>query len=96
MNSFSLRIYIYISTIVWWIQAHAQSDDYSDDVLGRYKRGLDEMDEMMDGMQGIHISFHDILMVALLAVACYIFGKIWKGCTYMLILVAVALYFMTH
>ncbi|UKK48552.1 hypothetical protein L6475_00890 [Prevotella sp. E9-3] len=97
MNSFSLRIYILICTTVWWLQTHAQSDDYGASDRGR--RGMEEveeMDEMMDGVEGFNLTFSDILMIVLLVVACYIFGKIWKGCSYLLVLVAVILYFMNH
>lgn len=100
MNSFSLRIYILICTLIWWLQALAQSGrDYYDDYSDRGRRGMDEvegMDEMMDGVEGFNLTFSDILMVILLVVACYIFGKIWKGCSYLLVLVAVILYFMIH
>lgn len=100
MNSFSLRIYILICTLIWWLQALAQSGrGYYDDDSDRGRRGMDEveeMDEMMDGVEGFNLTFSDILMIVLLVVACYIFGKIWKGCSYLLVLVAVILYFMNH
>ncbi len=100
MNSFPLRIYILICTLIWWLQALAQSGrDYYDDDSDRGRRGMEElqeMDGMMEGVEGFNISFLDILMVVLLVAACYIFGKIWKGCSYLLVLVAVILYFMIH
>ena len=100
MNSFSLRIYILICTLIWWLQALAQSGrGYYDDDSDRGRRGMDEveeMDGMMDGVEGFNLTFSDILMIVLLVVACYIFGKIWKGCSYLLVLVAVILYFMIH
>lgn len=43
--------------------------------------------------QSIQIRFSDILMVILVVFSCYVFGKIWKGCSYLIILVAVLFYF---
>lgn len=57
-----------------------------DDLLG------DTMD--IDPMP-IHIGFSDILMVVCLLIACYIFGKIWKGCSYLLLILAALLYYLT-
>ncbi len=51
-----------------------------------------------DGMLGMyeqnsfHFDFFDILLFILLLVACYVFGKIWKGCSYLLLVIA-AIYF---
>lgn len=42
----------------------------------------------------IHIRFSDIMMLILVAFLCYVFGKIWKGCSYLIILIAVLFYFM--
>ena len=42
------------------------------------------------------ISISDVIMLAALILVCYVFGKIWKGCTYLIILVAALLYYMTH
>ena len=42
---------------------------------------------------GIHITFSDVLTVVFVIVCCYVFGKIWKGCTYLIILLAVLYYY---
>lgn len=56
----------------------------------------DELSEGMEDMMQsspISISFSDILMVALLLASCYVFGKIWKGCTYLIIVMALLYFF---
>ena len=44
----------------------------------------------------LHITFDDVIMVVLLLVACYVFGKIWKGCSYLLLILAALLFYMTR
>ena len=69
-----------------------------DDMNTAVQRGADDltgMDEMVD-YQSFHISFTDILMVIVIIAACYVFGKIWKGCTYMIIAVSALFYFLLH
>lgn len=80
--------------IIMSLTARAQFEDEGsslsrkkeDDLLG------DTMD--IDPMP-IHIDFSDILMVVCLLIACYIFGKIWKGCSYLLLILAALLYYLT-
>ena len=75
------------------IQLWAQDDD--DDFLGRPSKGDDS--NMMDGMtdyQPIHFSFNDVIIVVLLLVACYVFSKIWKGCSYLLLASAALMYYL--
>ena len=60
----------------------------------RSSSDYNEMDGMMD-YQPIHFGLDDILMVVMLLVCCYVFGKIWKGCSYLILLLAAAyLYFL--
>jgi hypothetical protein len=33
--------------------------------------------------------------VLMLILACYVFGKIWKGCSYLLIIIAALFYYLT-
>lgn len=93
----SLRIYILLLAIVAKLQLWAQPDD--DDDIGGVMPGrgtsLDDMEDYLD-YQPFHISFSDVLMIVLLLVACYVFGKIWKGCSYLLLVVAAIFYYMTH
>lgn len=50
------------------------------------------MDGMMD-YQPIHFGLDDVLMVVMLLVCCYVFGKIWKGCSYLILLLAAAYFY---
>ena len=53
------------------------------------------MDGYMD-YQPIRFDLDDVVMVVLLLVACYVFGKIWKGCSYLLLILAALLFYMTR
>lgn len=84
-------------TLFGWLRAIAQPDD-DDDLGGMLPRrggGLDDMEDLIE-YRPFHISFSDVLMVVLLLVACYVFGKIWKGCAYLLLIFAALFYYVTH
>ena len=97
MNQLSLKIYLIICLALMHLKSWAQVDSDEDIAGERGTRGgmMDGMEDFAD-YQSLHISFSDILMVVLLIAACYVFGKIWKGCTYMILIVAAVLFFMTH
>ncbi len=94
MNNLSLRIYFLLCSLVAWFQAWAQDDD-DDEALDGPKGGLEEnpFEDLMD-YQPIHFRISDILIIIGILVSCYFFGKIWKGCTYLILLVAVVFYFL--
>ncbi|MBQ9667555.1 MAG: hypothetical protein IJV45_02240 [Prevotella sp.] len=50
---------------------------------------------MMD-YQPLHFGMTEIMVVVLLLLACYVFGKIWKGCSYLILLIAAAFYFLLN
>jgi len=90
----SLRIYAFICLLLTQLRLWAQDEE---DFGPLRDRGDVDGMEMMEGMADyhpFHIRFTDILLIVLLLVACYVFGKIWKGCTYLLIAFAVLLYFL--
>jgi hypothetical protein len=97
MNNLSLRIYFLLCSLVTWFQAWAQDDEDEDDVIGGPKRGLEEnpFEDFMD-YQPLNFRISDILLVIGTLVACYVFGRIWKGCTYLILLVAVIFYFLAR
>ena len=96
MNNLSLRLYMLLLSAMTWLQSFAQDNDDDGDISNR-RGDYDEfsMDGYMD-YQPIHFRFSDVLMVIFLLVACYVFGKIWKGCTYLILIVAVVFYFLLH
>ena len=51
------------------------------------------MDNLMD-YRPFHIRFSDIVTCIIIVAACYVFGKIWKGCTYMIIALVFIYYFV--
>lgn len=94
MNHLSLRIYFLLLTAVNWLRSFAQDDD--DDELFDFRRtNADEfpMDNLMD-YRPFHIRFSDIVTCIIIVAACYVFGKIWKGCTYMIIALVFIYYFV--
>ena len=54
-----------------------------------------ELEEMVD-YHAIHISLSDIIIVLLVVVSSYVFGKIWRGCTYLIIVLGVVFYMLLH
>lgn len=81
----------------WWLRSFAQSDDDDDLLPGgpSGRGGMEDMEDLMD-YQSFRIGFDDVVMIVLLLLACYVFGKIWKGCSYLIIVLAVIFYYITH
>lgn len=98
MERLSLRLYVLLCAAICWVKSFAQDEDDEDlDIGGR--RNTEDMMSLEDYMDitdypQIHIRFSDILMVILVVFSCYVFRKIWKGCSYLIILVAVLFYFL--
>lgn len=91
---------VYMAVCGWLLAMATWAQDYDDDDLdgGSGRRGVDELDGM-DGMMGyrpIRFDTEDIIIVVALLLACYVFGKIWKGCSYLIIVIAAAFYFLLH
>jgi len=95
MTNISLRLYALLCLLLTYLSIWAQDDDDLSELVRKGTDDLTNMEEMVD-YRPFHIRFSDILMVILLVAACYVFGKIWKGCIYLIIAVAVLFYFMTH
>lgn len=98
IDNFTLRVYFFLCLLLTNIRAWAQGDD--DDLDIRPKRGADitevfNMDEGAD-YSAFNLRLSDILLIALLIVACYVFGKIWKGCIYLLLAFAALMYFLSR
>jgi len=96
MTRFLLRTYLVLCSLACSLQTWAQVFD-DDDVPSEKGRSLgDDLEGMGDMMdyQPIHFGIGEVFSVVLLLVACYVFGKIWKGCSYLLLLVAAVLYYM--
>lgn len=100
MDNIALRLYVLLCTVMMWLQTFAQDDDDDDDFgfSGGGNFNPDDMSDMEDMMDlgAFHLSFSNIIAVILLLVACYVFGKIWKGCTYLILILAVIFYYMLH
>lgn len=98
MKQLIFRVYM----LLWgWLLALATwAQDYDDDDLDGVsgRRGMDDLEGMDDMMSYRPIRFdtEDIIIVVALLLACYVFGKIWKGCSYLIIVIAAAFYFLLH
>ena len=70
--------------------------DGDEDGSGIGRRGDSDMDMDMEGFDysPMSFSFGDIVMVVLVLVLAYIFGKVWKGCSYLFIAAIAILYFL--
>ena len=80
-----------------YLSALAQDNDDMTENVPK-PSGMDDfsgLDEMVD-YQPLHISFMDVMTVVGIVAACYVFGKIWKGCIYMIIVVAILFYYLLH
>ena len=99
MKNLSLKIYLSVCMLVLFLRSHAQTIDIDGQARGRRGRDaqeeLDGMDSYMD-YQPLRFGIDDVIMVVLLLVACYVFGKIWKGCSYLLLIFAALVYYLTH
>ncbi len=62
-----------------------------------YPEGLEDLDDtpisLWDSMAS-NVTVELIIWLIVLVIACYVFGKIWKGCSYLLILYAAIMYFI--
>ncbi len=95
LEQISLRLYFLVFMFLNKILLWAQDDD--NDYMGSTSRSRDVDAFDSEGMmeyQPIHFRMSDIIMVVLLLIACYVFGKIWKGCSYLLLAFAALMYYM--
>lgn len=96
MKEILLRLNLLILTCIYSILSFAQ--DFESNQGDKFDKNGNELD-LMDGdmdYQPFSFSFFDILLILLLIACCYIFGKIWRGCTYLIILLAVIFYFLSR
>ena len=80
------------------LPAWAQLYDGDETLVDRVKTDtIDdfELEEMVD-YHAIHITLSDIIIVLLVVVSSYVFGKIWRGCTYLIIVLGVIFYMLLH
>lgn len=98
MNKLSLYIWSLLVLLSMHLPAWAQVYDGDEALVDRVKTDtIDdfEVEEMVD-YHAIHISLSDIIIVLLVVVSSYVFGKIWRGCTYLIIVLGVVFYMLLH
>ena len=103
MKIFCSRVYVLLCMLAirWQCLAQTAGRDYDDDIPDPPKRksDIDDLSEVIEegyDVMPIHITFSDVLTLIFILVVCYVFGKIWKGCSYLIILLAAVFYFITH
>lgn len=99
MKQLFYRVYVLLCIFVLRLRAVAQVADDDDvvDVMPGRGSGKDTSDmDMLEDMEftPIRITFDDVLTVVVLLVACYVFGRIWKGCSYLILILAGIFYFV--
>ncbi len=96
MEKLSLKLYLIACLLLMKLHLFAQDDD-DDDIISAFRHNSDSMDDMSDLVTPhLRITFSDIVNVALVLLASYIFGKIWKGCSYLIIALAVVFYILSR
>lgn len=98
MKIFCSRVYVLLCMLAIRWQCLAQTMGEDDEGLPVSKRTDDEGDltSMLDEEYpdwGIHVTFSDVLTVVFVIACCYVFGRIWKGCTYLIIILAALYYY---
>ena len=95
-----IRLYLLLLSFVFSLRFYAQGEFGDDDMpAGGEKRGIEEGLNPADldlDYPRFHLGLDDILMIVVLLVACYVFGKIWKGCSYLLLIVAALFYYLNR
>lgn len=97
MEKISLRLYVLLCTAIMWLQSWAQDNVENDDMTGR--RQIDSSEESIDDLleyQQIDINISDVIAILLVILACYVFGKIWRGCSYLIIVIAAIFYYLAR
>ena len=97
MEKISLRLYVLLCTAIMWLQSWAQDNVENDDMTGR--RQIDSSEESIDDLleyQQIDINISDVITILLVILACYVFGKIWRGCSYLIIVLAAIFYYLAR
>ena len=99
MKQLYYRLYALFMIIVFSLHSFAlgEFDDDEMPVAGGGRRTLDDELNPMDmdmGYPRLRLHLDDILSIVALIIACYVFGKIWKGCSYLIIVLAVVYYYV--
>ena len=97
MRNLYLRACLLLYTLYFHLCIFADVvGDGDEEGNGIGRRGDSDMDMDMEGLDYSPISFSisDIVMVVLVLVLAYIFGKVWKGCSYLFIAAIAILYFL--
>ncbi len=98
MNQIVLRLHILLCSVISWTLAFAQDDDFDDTSLFSAEKDSEGAEPFNDlvNYQPLNFDFYDLLLVILLLLSCYVFGKIWKGCSYLLLAVAALFFYLTR
>lgn len=92
MIKLGLKTYVSLCLLLHSIGTWAQID-----ARGENRRGdtqnFSGIDETADNLF-FHITAFDVVMFIVILAACYVYGKIWKGCTYMILILGIVFYLL--
>ena len=96
------RLYLLLFSLIFSLRLRAQGEFDDDDMPGlggddRRTLGddMDMMDMDMDYPR-FRLGFDDIFLIVVLLIACYVFGKIWRGCSYLILIAAAVFYYLNR
>ena len=98
IDKLTLRFWFFLCLLMGKVNMWAQRDYDGDDVTPKRGADIGNIFDMNVGAdyEAFHFSIVDVLLVVLLIAACYVFGKIWKGCTYILLILAGLLFYLSR
>lgn len=99
MKTTQLRLYSLFMTIVFTLQSWAQryKEEIDDDDVRIKKIDEEELEPFPNYFDDFisHISCNDIIFIFTTICAILVFRKIWKGCSYLIVMVALLFYFLS-
>lgn len=104
------RLYFLFCSLLSWTTMLAQKNegDYEYELRSRslrdVPRSMRDMPEVTEGLEEPPTDFLELISttvtaetvfwLVVLVIACYIFGKIWKGCSYLLIVYTAIMFYL--
>lgn len=100
MKTTQLRLYSLFMTIVFTLQSWAQKyykEEIDDDDVRTKNIDEEELEPFPNYFDDFisHISCNDIIFIFTTICAILVFRKIWKGCSYLIVMVALLFYFLS-
>lgn len=99
MNTIQLRLYSLFIAIVFTLQSWAQKykEEIDDDDVRTKNIDEEELEPFPNYFDDFlsHISCNDIIFIITTLSAILVFRKIWKGCSYLIVMVALLFFYLS-